>query len=105
MKKIFKYELTGDTTPIELPLLFEVLCVQVQFDKPQVWILVDDYYEPMKRIYNFHIIATGEEVPNDFTRKNYIGTFQQLEGALIWHVFIDLDNSKPVNEEILKQNN
>lgn len=91
MKKILKYELTGNITQIKLAPGFEVLAVQMQHGKPQIWILVNDYY-PAERTYDFYLFATGEEIPERFNAESYLGTFQQLEGLVIWHVFIDLES-------------
>lgn len=85
MKRILKYELKDDLTTIQLPALSQILTVQIQNSKPHVWVLVDDYYPEGER--TFFIFGTGEEIPDMFSKDDYVGTFQMLEGMLVWHVF------------------
>lgn len=81
MKTIWKFNLTADCT-VEIPLNSEILCVQTQHDRPQMWVLVDPSKQLIKR--RIKIFGTGHEINED---TNYIGTFQLRGGQLVFHVF------------------
>lgn len=84
MKKVFKYKLqTKDIQEIEMPELSEVLCVQIQNNVPCIWVKVDTKNELKKRF--FLVVGTGNPVPDN--PSNYIGTYQLLDGDLVYHVF------------------
>ncbi len=83
---IWKFELVGDRCWISLPLGATVLTVQVQHGSPFVWALVDPE-ETALEARLFITYGTGHPVPDEMTGAYYIGTFQQLQGSLIWHVF------------------
>lgn len=84
MKKIFKYKLeTRDTQEIEMPIDSQILCVQTQDGVLCLWALVDPDNEKQKR--RIIIIGTGHPIPT--LNLKYIGTAQQLNGFLMWHVF------------------
>lgn len=85
MKRIYKYPLVLGDTQIDLREDAQVLAVQTQAGLPQLWALVDDDAD-MKRV-PLRIYGTGHEAP-DAENLNYVGTFQQAGGALIWHVFV-----------------
>lgn len=83
---IWKYELTSEQTDIDIPEGGSILCVQTQNLKPHLWIEVNPDNNTTKR--SFIIIGTGEPVFNDsIESKEYIGTFQLQNGALVYHVF------------------
>lgn len=86
MKVIYKYPLrVTQTQELQLPYGAEVLCCQTQGDEPCLWALVDADAEPaVKR--TFRIYGKGHEIQEE-GHLRYVGTFQQLEGALVWHVF------------------
>jgi hypothetical protein len=82
---IWKYEIPiRDLFEIEMPETSAVLCVQMQKETPCIWVGV--YGNPDNLIRkSFAIVGTGQFF-ND-SEYLYIGTFQQYEGALIWHLF------------------
>lgn len=87
MKAIWKYpfEVDGEII-LQVPKGAEPLCVQVQDDKPCLWMVVnpDAYLENRK----FRIIATGQPFDNSSNRVfDYVGTFQLVEGRFIGHLF------------------
>lgn len=86
MKKvIYKYELKKvGLQDIHMPMGAEILCVQTVHDIPFLWALVDPEQIEMSR--SIEIYGTGHIMDAKIHRK-YIGTFQQLNGAFIWHVF------------------
>lgn len=85
MISIFKYQLEKlDTFTIKMPRDAKILTVQAQRGMPCIWAMVDTTHEQVDR--HFVIIGTGHEIQAS-EKLNYIGTFQELGGALIWHLF------------------
>jgi len=87
MKTVYKYPLeVTDQQTVRLPRDHKVLCVQTQYDKPFIWALVDTQSPNFD--YLFHTIATG--APADRVKsRQYIGTYQLHDGALVFHVFMN----------------
>lgn len=88
MKKIFKYLLEIIEEQIKLiPKNGEILTVQTQNDEVYLWALIDPNmdYEDRK----IRIIGTGHPI-DDWEKLQYIGTTQQMNGQLIWHVFEEI---------------
>lgn len=81
MKVIYKYELAGI---IQMPKDSRILTVDMQAGKTFIWAFVETDNEPVER--EFVVYGTGEHINND-AALSYIGTFQQLGGSLIWHIF------------------
>lgn len=80
--KIYKYPLKP---VLQIPEGAKILAVQLQFDSPKLWALVD----PEKPLVDRHIkvFGTGHEIPDGL---KYIGTFQEDSlaiGHFVWHVF------------------
>lgn len=71
-----------DRQTLQLPRGAALLTVQMQFDMPQMWALVDPSQPIERRV--IRIAGTGH--PVDFNCP-YIGTFQLDGGALVFHVF------------------
>jgi len=82
MKTIWKYALDFQTI-VDIPKGAKVLTVQEQRGDPQLWAIVDPDAETEKR--TFIIYGTGHNMPDD--PGEYVGTFQQLGGNLVFHVF------------------
>lgn len=84
MKTIYKYPVKiTDAFTVDLPVGAEILTVQMQNDEPCMWVLVE--LEPgIRETRAFRIYGTGHMV-ND--KDSYIGTFQQHDGRLVWHLF------------------
>ena len=84
MKTIYKYELIiEDVQELMLPKGSEILCVQMQGKTPQLWAIVDPHAPKEPRM--IEIYGTGHMLGDE--PGEYIGTFQQYEGQLVWHVF------------------
>lgn len=85
MKTIFKYKLeTTGLQEIEIPEDAQVLSVQGQHGFLCLWAIVDpDKPKEKKRIL---LAGTGHPIPEDRNLK-FIGTVQEFEGELIWHIF------------------
>ena len=83
MKRIYKYPVPiDDTFDLELPLGSEILTVQMQKEIPQMWVVCNP--GALKAVRHFYIYGTGMQVQDNLI---YIGSFQMLEGNLIWHLF------------------
>jgi len=82
--RIFKYKMTGNEVSIKMPLGARFLSVQCQFDEICLWMQVPDgaKIEVERR---FVAIGTGHQF--DERGLQYLGTVQQAEGRLIWHIF------------------
>ena len=85
MKTIWKFPFENKGMfELDMPKGAEILDVQVQDGIPCIWALVDLGQEKEKRIIVIH--GTGHPV-QQAEQKKYIGTYQECEGSLIWHVF------------------
>jgi hypothetical protein len=83
MNIIYKYPINYNETVIEMPGRGHILDVQTVNNQPYIWVWVDN--ETPKVTRKFVIYGTGHPMPP--YPGEYIGTFQQAEGALIWHLF------------------
>jgi hypothetical protein len=89
--KIYKYTLeTTDVQEIPMPEGAEILTVQMQFDEPQLWALVNPDNPPVTRV--IETIGTGNPIRE--AERNYIGTYQLQGGRLVFHVFEQLKNQE-----------
>lgn len=68
---------------LAMPAGARVLAVQVQGDRPCIWALVDESAPREARM--FRILGTGHGFAGD--PGSHVGTFQQADGALVWHLF------------------
>ena len=87
MLSIFKYPvLIQDHFTLELPKDAKILTVQTQRGIPQLWAMVDSEIGKEKRY--FRLAGTGHPLGDDYLRIiNYIGTFQMVNGTLVFHLF------------------
>ena len=77
----FPLEVTDDEC-LEMPFGARVLTIQTQNGKPCLWALVEPGSSPILR--KFRIVGTGHEFDG---KGEYVGTFQLMGGALVFHVF------------------
>ncbi len=83
-KSIWKYPfVVGDEVLIRIPRDARLLDVQMQDGTPCLWALVDT--EARTEVRSFRIFGTGH--PFDAVDGSYVGTFQQVNGQLVWHLF------------------
>lgn len=84
MKTIWKYTLKiNGVQELSIPKNGQILSVQIQHGKPQLWVLVDQ--EEQKESVILHTYGTGHPVEGE--NLTYIDTFQIEGGALVFHVF------------------
>ena len=84
-EKIYKYELeVTNVQTIDMPVGAKILCIQLQNFMPCIWALVDPDMPKERR--TIEIFGTGHDVPDKGERK-YIGTYQLMNGALVYHCF------------------
>ncbi len=80
MKVIYKYAISKGE--IQVLKCSKILCVQLQNNKPHVWILVDTEEKEFET-RQFRIVGTGEHF--DDKDMKYICTYQH--DIFVWHVF------------------
>lgn len=84
-KQIWKFDFsTTDNFELNLPKGAEILTVQTQHGRGRIWAICDTETKETE-LRKFAIAGTGN--PFDFTGKKYIGTYQEHEGRLVWHLF------------------
>lgn len=91
MQTIWKFPVhIRNSFDLDMPVGAEVLTVQTQLigdvaqiAYPQIWAIVDP--DLPNEVRSFRLRGTGQ--PFDGTEGKYIGTFQALNGQLIWHLF------------------
>lgn len=85
MKTIWKYKLnTVDAQKINLPINARILTVQMQHGTPSLWVIVDPDENIMKE-HTFRTYGTGHH--RECISGFYVGTYQDLGGQLVFHVF------------------
>ena len=83
--RVWKYELkVTDLQTLSMPKGAKVLTVQSQYNTPQLWALVDEKAPVSAR--TFATYGTGNPMP-DNDPGEYVGTYQIVDGALVFHVF------------------
>lgn len=84
---IWKYKLLLNGSQfIEIPIGAKILDVQIQNYEVCLWALVNPKLEKEKRC--FEIFGTGHDICSDMgTSREYVGTFQLRDGALVFHLF------------------
>ena len=81
---IWKYTLeVTDTQNIPMPKGSKILSVQAQENRPCIWALVNPNKELEPR--RFEMYSTGH--PLTFDSRDYLGTFQLDQEALVFHLF------------------
>lgn len=87
MRTIWKFALgePRGVSEVEMPAGAEVLCVQVQYGVPCVWAIVDQGSAARERRV-FLTYGTGH-AHDEAVRGKYLGTYQLLDGSLVFHVF------------------
>lgn len=85
MKTIWKFRLeVTDEQEVEAPIGMTPLSVQIQRGEPYLWALVSP--EASTVMHTVHIHGTGHPVAERYA-DHFVGTFQQLGGAFVGHVF------------------
>lgn len=70
-----------------MPAGAQLLDVQIQGDQgPQLWALVDGMVEDVES-RSFIVVGTGPEHHPIHDHYEFVGTFQMLDGKLVWHLF------------------
>jgi len=86
--QVWKFKLAvADRQTLQVPKGAKPLTVQVQNGERRVWMLVNPAAELVAMTICVH--GTGHDF--DATLYDYIGTAQQVGGALVWHVFRVMD--------------
>ena len=86
--KIYKYPLVRTAEQIiQMPRGAKPLAVQMQGEAPCIWALVEPEEQLERRLV--WIFGTGHEIPSIIQKMQYLGTFQEMRGMLVWHVFVN----------------
>lgn len=87
LKSIWKYPINvSDRIELSMPKGAEILCVQMQYEFPCIYALVNVNEE--KEVREFRVVDTGH--PLQQYNGKYIGTFQLHGGDLVFHLFESL---------------
>lgn len=85
---VYKYPFqVKDRFELEMPEDSTILSVQNQRETGTIWALCPPADKVKKKVKRqFAVVGTGHdfEPESDFT---YIGTYQEGNGALVWHLF------------------
>jgi len=81
----FTLELTEEQD-IDMPLGSSILSVGLQFERIQLWVMVDDATVVKKR-RKIAIVGTGHKMDFRTYAGKFIGTVVTDSGTLVWHVF------------------
>lgn len=82
---IYKYPLEfTNTQPFVLPLGSKILTVQMQNDKPFIWVLFNNAVTQTE-VRELTVVGTGYEFNLSTPGDKYVGTFQ--ENSFVWHLF------------------
>lgn len=85
MMSVWKYTFeVDDIVRIAMPTRARLLSVQIQHGRPCLWALIDPDAATVDRI--LHILGTGHNTERVYFA-DYVGTFMQAGGDLVWHVF------------------
>lgn len=93
-RAVWKYPLGNWETGMysaEMPFGAEVLDLQTQDGMPTMWALVNP--DAVKEQRHFIIVGTGHIYASPshsgaaLSSEGFVGTFQQMDGALVFHVF------------------
>lgn len=86
MLTIYKYQLSaGDRFKVTTPRLVRWLAVQRQHGYPMIWALVDT--DGPEEIHPLLVRGTGHPLTGE--EGEYLGTFQLVDGGLVFHVFAE----------------
>lgn len=88
--KIYKYNLEISGTTLMLPVGAKVLSLQVQNEKPCIWVMGNFKEFQKEEERKFAFAGTGHQLPEDSENPDnykleYIGTIQM--GIFVWHLF------------------
>ena len=96
-ENIWKYSIeeaafSGDGAVISMPPEAEVLTMQLQNDKPTIWVMFDERNTTRRVERRFRIFGTSNPIELETgKRRKYIGTFQMYGGRFVWHLFEIVD--------------
>jgi hypothetical protein len=86
MLSVYKYPvIPNDYIDLSLPQGAIILSVQSQYDKPQLWALVDP--ESPVELRRFRLAGTGHPIKESADKLYFHDTFQLHGGQLIFHLF------------------
>lgn len=75
-----------DVQTVVMPVGAKVLKVDLQYGKVVMWHLSDP--KAQKQLRSVMLIGTGDEIPDQITERDYIGTIQTPNDFVVCHFFI-----------------
>ena len=91
MRTIWKFPIyMEETQTIQVPINPRFLTVQTQGGSaPALWAMV--YDDAPKVQYTLKVVGTGWNADHILTHDEYVGTYELMEGTLVFHVFVSKD--------------
>lgn len=88
--RIWKWNLQlTDHQIVNLPIGARILSVAMQDNRLALWALCDPLVDMEPRY--IHIFGTGNKLPQEINKYQYLSTFQLENGALVFHAFAELE--------------
>lgn len=84
-RAVYKYPIVVGRTEHHLPKGAKFLCVQCQWENPQMWWEVDPNELASER-HVFYVVGTGHFI-GEQEKLEYRGTFQLQGGAFVGHLY------------------
>lgn len=85
-RTIWKYPFSiTDRFTLDMPEGAQILTIQNQQDTATLWALVNPQSPRVTR--HFIVVGTGHPISLTWARSRYLGTVQQYDGHLVWHIF------------------
>ena len=87
MRSIWKFPCpAGDVLNLTMPKGAVLLDVQGQYGVGALWAVVETDEEELET-RSFRVFGTGHMIPDDVDLDRHVGTWQEGQGTLIWHLF------------------
>lgn len=80
---VWKFPIIGASGFVDTRADAEPLYVALQGNHPMIWMRVNPTAPKVHRAYR--VVGTGEAIGSEWV---HAGTWQELGGALIWHLFL-----------------
>lgn len=88
METIWKFEIRlTDTQEISVPEGANFISAQYQHGKICLWAVVNS--ENKLKMYKVSIKGTGHPISPEEMKYKYVGTVQQYDGQLVWHILVN----------------
>lgn len=86
IKKIYKYNLMPGDNIIKIEACEKIMGVENQNGNIVLYAMVNDTFGTANT-YKFLVVGTGWKIIEDMTQHKFLGTVNQYDRGLMWHVF------------------